>query len=346
MPLQQYLKPALIGLVFFIAGCEQAVQQQPLLQLSGPTMGSSYNLSVVAPAGGLPADAQQQIDRLLADIDQQFSTWRNDSELARFNQQQGIEPVAVSRELVVVAREALRIGNLSNGALDVTVGPLLKLWGFDRHHQPEVLPDEAAIAATRALTGLDKLLVTEATFAKRVAQLSLDFSALVAGHAADRLATLIEGWGVNHYLLEVTGEMRVKGMHPAGRPWRIAVEKPVASGGRSVERVIELHDIGVATSGDYRNFYEVDGRRYSHTINPQSGKPIDHLMVSVTVLDPSAMTADGWATALMAMGPEPAKQIAEQQQLAVLLILKQDGTFIEWSSSAMVPFLATTNNGD
>ncbi|MBQ1783767.1 MAG: FAD:protein FMN transferase [Gammaproteobacteria bacterium] len=346
MRLLQYLKPALTGLVFFIAGCEQPVQQQPLLQLSGPTMGSSYNLSLVAPAGGLPADAQQQIDRLLADIDQQFSTWRDDSELARFNQQQGTEPVAVSSELVVVAREALRIGKLSDGALDVTVGPLLKLWGFDRHQQPEVLPDETAIAAVRAVTGLDKLQVTDSTFAKVIPPLSLDFSALVAGHAADRLASLIDGWGVNHYLLEVTGEMRVKGMHPASRPWRIAVEKPVAGGGRSVERVIELRDIGVATSGDYRNFYEIDGQRYSHTINPQSGKPIDHLMVSVTVLDPSAMTADGWATALMAVGPEQAKQLAEQQRLAVLLILKQDDAFIEWSSSAMAPYLTTINKED
>lgn len=342
----QYLKPALIGLVFFITACEQPVQQQPLLQLSGPTMGSSYHLSLVAPAEGLPLDAQQQVERVLAEIDQQFSTWRDDSELARFNQQQTTEPVAVSAELVVVAQEALRLGQLSHGALDVTVGPLLKLWGFDRHQQPQNLPDDAAIASARALTGLDKLLVTDATLAKRLPQLSLDFSALVAGHAADRLATLVEGWGVNHYLLEVTGEMRVKGVHPAGRPWRIAVEKPIAGSGRSVERVVELRDVGVATSGDYRNFYEVDGRRYSHTINPQTGKPIDHLMVSVTVLHPSAMTADGWATALMAMGPDQAKLIAEQQRLAVLLILKQDGSFIEWSSSAMTPYLATTTTKD
>lgn len=336
----QYLKPALIGLVFFITGCEPPAP--PLLQLTGPTMGSSYNLTLVAPSGGLPADAQQQVEQVLAEVDQQFSTWRDDSELARFNQQQTTEPVAVSGELVVVAREALRLGLLSQGALDVTVGPLLKLWGFDRHQQPELLPDDAAIAAARALTGLDKLLVTDTTLAKREPQLSLDFSAVVAGHAADRLAALVEGWGVNHYLLEVTGEMRVKGAHPAGRPWRIAVEKPLAGSGRSVERVIELRDIGVATSGDYRNFYEVDGRRYSHTINPQTGKPIEHLMVSVTVLHSSAMTADGWATALMAMGPDQAKLIAEQQRLAVLLILKQDDAFIEWASSAMAPYLATT----
>lgn len=338
----QLLRPALVGLAFFINGCEQAAA--PVVQLQGPTMGSTYHLTLVAPPGGLPVDAQAQIDALLADVDQTFSTYRNDSELARFNQQQTTAAVAVSPPLIEVAREALRIGAASGGALDVTVGPLLKLWGFGGQGVPATIPPQEQIDQVRQLTGLDKFELGEGTYRKKLAGLSLDFSSVVAGYAADRMAVMVERWGVTNYLLELTGEMRVKGSHPAGRPWRIAVEKPVAGTERHVERVVELHDIGVATSGDYRNFYLVDGKRYSHTINPQTARPIDHLMVSVTVLHPSAMTADGWATAFMAMGPERAKAVAEEQELAVLLILKEGEQFVEWSSPAMNPYLSSADS--
>ena len=331
------LWPVLLGLAFFMSACGPS--QVPLVQLNGPTMGSTYHLTLVSPAQGLPADAQAQIDLLLQRMDKAFSTYRNDSEIARFNHSQDTHPQTVSEDVVTVAKAALQLGKDSEGALDVTLGPLLRLWGFGGHDKPAALPSDAAIAAAKAQTGLAKLVVAETTLTKTDPTLEIDFSAVVAGYAADQLALLVESWGVTDYLLEVTGEMRVKGRHPAGRPWRIAVEKPVAGSERAVERVVELHDIGVATSGDYRNFYVVDGKRYSHTLDPLTGRPIEHLMVSVTVLHPSAMVADGWATALMAMGPERGREMATRHELAVLMILKEGEVFTEWASPAMQPYL-------
>lgn len=345
---RQLFRPALVGLAFFVAGCEQpAPAPAPataLVQLEGPTMGSHYHLSLVPGPAGLPADAQQQVDALLAELDGQFSTWRDDSELSRFNQLGANGRLAVSAAVAEVARTARQIGEASGGALDVSVMPLLRLWGFAAGSQPLASPPTAAsIEAAMNLTGPQRWSVQAQQLGKTLAGVELEFSALVAGYAADRLAEQVERWGVQHYLLEVTGEMRVKGQHPEGRPWRIAVEKPEPGLQRAVERIIDLRDIGVATSGDYRNFQLVDGKRYSHTLDPRSGRPIDHLLVSATVLDPSAMVADGWATALMVMGPEQAMAMAELNNLAVLLILREGETFSEWSSSALLAYLAKAN---
>ena len=345
MPWHQLVRPALVGLAFFIAGCEQPAPDSALVQLEGPTMGSHYHLSLVAGPNGLPADAQQQVDALLAELDRQFSTWRDDSEISRFNQLGANGRLAVSAEVAEVARAARQLGEASGGALDVSVMPLLRLWGFAAGSQPLVSPpDDASIQAALAVTGPQRWSVQAQQLSKTAAGVELDFSALVAGYAADQLAERVERWGIEHYLLEITGEMRVKGQHPEGRPWRIAVEKPEAGLQRAVERVIDLRDIGVATSGDYRNFQLVDGKRYSHTLDPRSGKPIDHLLVSVTVLNPSAMVADGWATALMAMGPEQAMAMAELNNLAVLLIQREGEAFSEWSSSALLAYLAKGNS--
>lgn len=347
MLLRQLVKFASVGLALGIIGCGQPetgveaeakssqAQQATLVQLDGPTMGSQYHLSLVPGPAGLPADAKQQVEALLAELDSQFSTWRDDSEIARFNQLGANGRLPVSAAVAEVARTARQIGEASGGALDISVMPLLRLWGFTAGSKPlATLPDAASIDAALAVVGQERWSVQGQQLSKTEAGVELEFSALVAGYAADRLAERVERWGVDSYLLDVTGEMRVKGQHPQGRPWRVAVEKPEPGLERTVERIIDLHDTGMATSGDYRNFQLVNGKRYSHTLDPRSGRPVDHPLVSATVLAPSAMVADAWATALLAMGPDQAMAMAELNNLAVLLILRDGEAFNEWASSA------------
>ncbi|ENK0809020.1 FAD:protein FMN transferase [Vibrio fluvialis] len=322
--------------LLLLAGCEQPPQQ---VHLSGPTMGTSYNIKYLQQ-DGLPSsdDLHKEIDRLLEEVNDQMSTYRKDSELSRFNQYQGIDPFEVSNQTATVVREAIRLNGLTEGALDVTVGPLVNLWGFGPEARPEVVPTDAELAERKANTGIHHLSVEGNKLSKDLPHLYVDLSTIAKGWGVDVVANYIESQGIHNYMVEVGGEIRLKGLNRDSVPWRIAVEKPTVDE-RSIQEIIEPGDMAIATSGDYRNYFERDGVRYSHIINPQTGRPIHNRVVSVTVLDKSCMTADGLATGLMVLGDEKGIEIAEQNHIPVFMIVKTDDGFKEIASSAFKPYL-------
>jgi thiamine biosynthesis lipoprotein len=307
--------------VALISGCERSAEP-PVLRLQGATMGTSYSVQIVAPAAELDRAAlAERIEARLTEINALMSTYQPDSELSRFNAQDATAWFRVSPQVVAVLQSAQQISRASGGAFDVTVGPLVNLWGFGPNVSAEALPSPAAIAGERARVGWQRLqLRTQPPALRKThADLAVDLSAIAKGYAVDQVAELLETAGLTDYLVEIGGELRGRGRNGRGQPWQIAIERPETDK-RAIFRVVALRDLAMATSGDYRNFFEVAGRRYSHTIDPTTGRPVGHRLASVTVLAESAMRADAWATALLVLGPEQGMALADEQGLAALFI--------------------------
>lgn len=304
-----------------VAGCAPAP-----VELHGPTMGTTYSVVVPAPPAGLGRERLQAlVDGVLAEVNSTFSTYDPGTELSRFNDFESTAPVAASpmlRELVGIAEG---ISVRTGGAFDVTVGPLVGLWGFGSGAvtSPETGrgPDRMALASARALVGYRKLVVDPGTgtLRKSVPGLVVDVDGIAPGYAVDLIAERLEALGVHRYLVELGGELRGRGLSPEGRPWRVAIESPRA-GERRPYALVELNGLGISTSGDYRDSHVLDGRRVSHTIDPRTGAPVPHDLASVTVADPSAARADGYATAFMVLGPKEGYELATELGIAALFI--------------------------
>ncbi|MEW6998156.1 FAD:protein FMN transferase [Colwelliaceae bacterium BS250] len=317
-----------------------AVGKQELV-LTGYTMGPIvYTVKLIADKQNAEQlQLAQKVDDLLVSINKQMSTYDANSELSKFNQYQGLESRTVSTELGQVLTESIRLAKQTNGALDVTVGPLVNLWSFGPENRTEKVPSEDLIARTKMHIGIEKISLKDGKLAKNDSKVYVDLSAIAKGFAVDKVAELLEQHGFNDYLVDIGGEMRLHGVKANGSNWHIAVEKPIA-GARAVQKLIIPGNNAVATSGDYRNYFEQDGIRYSHTINPESGWPINHKLVSVTVVHPSSMTADGLATAIEVMGPEQGFKFATEHNIAVYLISKTDDGFSEQATPEFTALIA------
>lgn len=330
-----------IALLLCLAGCGQ---DKVPVQLAGASMGTTWHVSYV-PSGTSPAEQEllAGIQGVLEDVEQSMSTYRPDSEISRFN---ALPPDAwfeVSTGFYTVLSSALMVGRQSEGAYDITVGPLVDLWGFGPGPSIQAPPPPSAVAETLARVGQDKLrLDGDRRGISKLAPLSLDFSSIAKGYAVDRVASWLLEMGVGRFLVEVGGEMRMAGLSHRGDSWHIAIEQP-DSAGRSVAAGISVTDMAVATSGDYRNYFEMDGRRYSHSIDPRSGHPVAHDLVSVTVIHPSAMLADAWATALTVLGGERAMVVAQAQDLAVYFIRREGDAYAISHTAAFTPWLQAQN---
>ncbi len=320
----------LVGLLLALSACfpsNPSSKTEVLLQ--GRTMGTTYNIKVVATKEQvIELQLQEQIDAALKQVNQEMSTYIPSSEISTFNQSSSTEAFKVSPGFARVLKESIRLGKLSKGKLDITVGPLVNLWGFGPEQRPETIPSDALLQETRTRIGLDKLTLTGNELSKAIPNLYIDLSTIAKGYGVDVVAELIEENGFTNYLVEIGGELRLKGFKSTGELWAIAVEKPI-SNERSVQQVIIPKDNAVATSGDYRNYFEADGERFSHIIDPATGKPIKHSLVSVTVIHPSSMTADGLSTSLMVMGVEQGLAFAKEHDLAALFISKTENGFDE-----------------
>lgn len=334
-----YYKVWLVAVALaFLVSCNPAKTTTDVQQFSGNTMGTYYVVKFVHSNQVDSKALQQQVDTELELINDLMSTYRPTSELMRFNGLAANEVFVLSAPTRTVITEAIRMGKETNGVLDVTVGPLVELWGFGAKGRIEQAPEQSQIDAVQPYIGIDKLSLTSAGLTKSVAELAVDLSTIAKGYAVDRVAEILEQASIHNYLVEIGGEMRLKGTKTE-QPWRIAIEKP-ESAERAVQRVIAPGDMGVATSGDYRNYFEHDGVRFSHLINPHTGRPIQNRIISTTVFHPSCMTADGYATALNIMDNEQeALAFANKHQIAALLVVKTDEGYIELASEMFKPYI-------
>ncbi|PWQ99458.1 FAD:protein FMN transferase ApbE [Leucothrix pacifica] len=314
-----------------LSACSKPVEA---VKISGPTMGTSYNITLF-PAKGVELDSQsmqKSIDESLKAINQQMSTWIKDSEISLFNQSQSTDWYPVSAEFAEVTAAAQEISKKSGGAFDVTVGPLIRMWGFGKDFTNNN-PDQASIDEAKQNIGYQKLDVrlSPPALRKQIPQLQINLSAIAKGYAVDAIAELVAGMNVSSYLVEIGGEIRANGVKVNGDLWRIAIEKP-STKERSIQQGILLKDTGVATSGDYRNYVERDGKRYSHTIDPSTGKPITHQLASITIMNDSAMIADGFATAIMVLGEDKGKAFIAENQLKAYMITRDKDGFSTWNN--------------
>ncbi len=265
----------------------------------------------------------------------------------RFNHSQSTTPWPVNEAMADIVTESLRIGRKTQGAMDITVGPLVNLWGFGPDKQPVRTPTQAQIDAAKARTGLDKLTVINRAdrqyLQKSIPDLYVDLSTVGEGYAADHLARLMVEEGISRYLVSVGGALVSRGMNADGQPWRVAIQKPTDRE-NAVQAIVDINGHGISTSGSYRNYYELDGKRISHVIDPQTGRPITHKLVSVTVIAPTALEADAWDTGLMVLGTEKAQQVVREQGLAVYMIMKEGDGFTTWMSPQFRAFLVNGKN--
>lgn len=317
---------SLLASLFVLVGC----QKEQLQSFSGRTMGTQYNITVVANEvkAGLVA---RQISAELSDFSDIFSTYVRNSEINQISQAPVDQWIPLSDHMYALLEMSLQVAEQSDGAFDPTIRPLVDIWGFGPLQRPDVVPDDAMIAA--ALADVDwRAVALQNGQLRKTKPVGFDLSAIAKGYGVDVIAQRLEEAGIERYLVEVGGEMRLQGLKPNDAIWRVAIETPDTLV-RQAYKVLEITDISLATSGDYRNYFEQDGKRYSHTIDPRSGWPIEHELASVTVLAASSAEADAWATALDVSGPERAMALAEQQDLAIFMITRQNGEFIDRMSA-------------
>ncbi len=341
---QRWLSFFALVLTLSLTACGQ--QSPELLASSGPIFGTTYQVKW-SPQGvaATKEDIDKGILQILQRIDGLMSTYKQDSELSRFNLSPVREFFSLDPETAEVINLALQISEISGGAFDVTVGDLVRLWGFGPDFKPTQVPSDEQIQAKKSVVGYRNLQFGQNpnSLQKRT-DLYVDLSAVAKGHAVDKVADFLLAQGVSSFLVEVGGELRSQGRKPNGEFWRIAVESPLPEA-RQVHSVISLETMGMATSGDYRNFFEEQGVRYSHTIDPRTGRPIQHKLASVTVLHTKAAIADAWATALMVLGEEEGYQLAVEKKIAAMMIIKAEGQFKELTTPAFSEAVKATEEG-
>ena len=329
----------LLPLLLFCLGACQPEPKSVTVELTGHAVGTSYSLSLVDRQGNFELPAfQKALKQLFRQAKYSLSTYHSQSELNRINRAAADTLVPVSPQLHQVLAEGIRLNKLTRGSLDISLAPLSALWGFGADGVPEQIPSTSQLAATSAITGMDKLQLTDEGIRKSLGEVQLDLNTIGKGHVVDQIAVLAEEFGLADYKIELGDEQRLKGRDGRGAPWQIEILNPLPQGTAS-EQVIYPGNNAIATTGDLKRYFERDGVRYSHILDPATGRPISHKLASVTVLHPSGMTADGLATALMVMGPEAALKFAEQHQLAVHMISRAGDSYTSCNSSAFARYL-------
>ncbi len=322
--LRRFVLPGLFVLALFVALWVRRPDNVQVAQWSfdGSAFGTSYTVKVIP--GDNPGERQAiegMIEAQVALVNVQMSTYQEDSELSKLNDNPSTAPIPVSAELQEVLVEAARVHALSSGAFDVTVGPLVNAWGFG----PELVtpPSQVALAKARARVGMDKVKLDEQahTVTRPADGIYIDLSAIAKGYAVDQIGEALEGLGYPHYLVEIGGEVRARGLNREAQSWTVGVEQP-DGGVQDVAERLTLVDVSIATSGNYRNVRLVDGKTVTHILDARSGEPVSHGLGSVSVLHPSCMTADALATALYVLGPQEGHSLAQREGIAALFLTR------------------------
>jgi thiamine biosynthesis lipoprotein len=292
-------------------------------------MGTTYNVKIANPPASLDANGVRvAIDEVLATIDLAMSSYRDDSEISRFNAASATEWIEVSQGLAEVVTAAQEVSRQSGGALDITVAPLVNLWGFGRAGEPANLPDRAAVDAIRSTVGYQLLetRLSPPALRKKVPQLTIDLNAVAPGYAVDQLASKFAALGATDFMIDIGGEVLARGRNVQGEAWHIAVEKPLDAQPEPLV-ILRIPDRSVTTSGEYRHYYVRDGHRYSHTIDPRTGHPVEHSLASVVLIGSDTLSVDAWATALNVLGAQAGFDLATSRGMPAMFI-EMDGTKI------------------
>ncbi len=306
--------------------------------IAGEALGTTYTVKVIAPPNKTVETAKVRtgIEEALVRVDALMSTWRDDSEISTLNSAPAGVANPIAEETAEVLAVAAQVYTASEGAFDITVGPLVDLWGFGPGGEQSE-PNDAAIAAAKQKIGQHQMSVDQSarTFTKLIEGLEIDLSAIAKGYAADVVADAVRDAGYDRYMVEVGGEIVTRGHNAQSKRWQLAIERPMSDGTRVIQSVVSLSGKGMATSGDYRRFRMEDGRRLSHTIDPRTGSPVAHDLASVTVIADTAVEADAYATALLVEGPDAGMALAERERIAAYFLVRQaDGVFDERRSTA------------
>ncbi len=277
------------------------------LSIRGFTQGTNYMVKYSSPD---TIDYKDEIEHLLAEIDTSMSTYNEHSIISKVNNNEEVEPDKYFKD---VFNTAMKISRETQGAFDITVGPLVSAWGFGQEEVRDI--DSAIVDSIRKFVGYEKVTLEGGSIHKKDKRLRLDMNAIAQGYTTDVIANFLDEKGIKNYLVEVGGEVKTKGISPSDRQWRIGIDKPVDSNnvaGRNLQAIVKLDNRALATSGNYRKFYIKDGVKYAHTINPKTGYPVTHQLLSASVFAPDCITADAYATAFMVMGRKESKKLVNK----------------------------------
>lgn len=328
---------AIILTTGLLAGCSKPPQEQTL---QGYAQGTTYHITFWSKDEVPTSQVQSSFSTTLAQIDEELSTYRPDSYISKLNDSDSTQWQPASQDFIDLIKIAKDINHNSEGCYDPTINPLFDLWGFkkDTLH----VPTDAEIAATKADMGLDKIQVDEKN--KRIRKtnplVQLDFSSMGEGYTIGKLSQVLESKGINNYLIEFGGDMKIKGHKPNGKKWRIAIQQPIKEkdGSQRVYKIITIEDekgVTLDTSGTYNHYFDDKGVEYSHILNPSTGRPVNHDLVSASVFGTDPRISDAWATTMLCLGPIEGAKIAKKENLEVFFIENKKGKLVNSTSKAL-----------
>jgi thiamine biosynthesis lipoprotein len=326
-----------LTLTLFLTGCSQAPR---LERIEGYAQGTSYHISFWSEDAVPVSKVEADFTTTLAQIDQELSTYRDDSYISQFNHSASTDWQAASADFIQLLDMAKEIHQKSAGCYDPTIGPLFDLWGFKQ--DTLTIPTAEQITATKAHLGMDKIEVDNAglRIRKTVPELQLELSSMGEGYTIDKLSKVLESKGIHHYLVEFGGDMKIQGHKPNGEPWRVAIDRPVSGTDSPASyRIVTVHDehaVTLNTSGTYRHYFDSNAKEYSHILNPRTGEPVSHDLVSVSVFGTEPSISDAWATTMLCLGPKEGAEVAEREKLDVFFIEKVQGELIHSSSQSFM----------
>ncbi len=334
----------LILCTLLLAGCffSEPKVEAPL-EFEGHAFGAYYKVKYLSgPTTPSPVALKAEVEDLITRYDQEFSLWKESSQLTQFNKSQNLEPLKVSDWAIELTVESQKLYEGTLGAFDPSIKTLVNLWGFGKDKSPETPTDDEISKALRSVGfNLLEIDAQNKTWKKKIPSLQLDFNAVAPGHVSDLITKLLQKRGISHSLVDVGGELFASGERAESQPWRVGIEKPSEVLGEALMATVPLRG-GIATSGSYRSYIDTKKGRISHTIDPRTGKQPLHKIISATVIAASALEADAWATALMVIGPEALNenskiyQEIQNRKLPLYLIEEgKDGQLIEHANSFM-----------
>ena len=339
-------RPAIVlAFLLCLGACDSSPKK---VQLQGGVFGTTWHVTYHGEPDGLTDnDVEAAITSAFSVVDDSMNNYRASSTLSQLNGLPAGQIFEVDWDFALVFNAALDIHHATAGAYDPSVSPLINLWGFGPEGVTES-PTDDQLAIARSHSGLNQFAwdLSDRSFLKRNTRATLDFSSIAKGYAVDLAGDALDEIGVANFMLEVGGEIQTRGVSPRGDHWRLAIENPIRAGVGKPYAAVSVTDVGIATSGNYRNFFEVDGKRFSHLIDPRTGYPIEHDLVSATVIHPSTMVADAWATALMVVGTTEALRLANLYDLSVYLISRNGEQLISSHNQGMSRWLKASDNGE